>query len=71
MSTIDVLVDESGSEINDDNEKADLLNKWFASTFTDDPDIITSLPLPENKDTHLLFDIDSLPLMICEKNDKK
>ena len=66
-STIDVLVDECGSKIHDDSEKADLLNRFFASTLTDEPDIVTSLPLPETQNTHLLLDIDISPLMIREK----
>ena len=68
-STIDVLVDECGSKIHDDSEKTDLLNRFFASTFTDEPDIVTSLPLPETQNTHLLLDIDIhvSPLMIREK----
>ena len=49
LSTINVLVDECGSKIHDDSEKADLLNRFFASTFTDEPDIVTSLPLPETQ----------------------
>ena len=49
LSTITVLVDECGSKIHDDSEKADLLNRFFASTFTDEPDIVTSLPLPETQ----------------------
>ena len=66
-SSIDVFVDECGSKIHDDSEKADLLSKFLASTFTDDPDIVTSLPLPETQNTHLLLDIDISPLMVRDK----
>ena len=66
-STIDVLVDESGSKVHGDNGKADLLNTFFASTLMDEHDIITSLPLVKTQNTHLLLDIDNSPLMVCEK----
>ena len=62
-----VLVDECSSKIHDDSEKADLLNIRFASTFTDEPDIVTSLPLPETQNTHLLLDNDISLLMVLEK----
>ena len=47
--------------------KADLLNKFLASIFTDEPDIVSSLPIPETQYTQLLLEIDKSPLMVSEK----
>ena len=65
-STVDTL-EEEGAKYTDDTQKATILNKYFASVLTKEPEIVLPLPRCDQDVNHILTDLEVTPDMVRRK----
>ena len=64
-STVDMLVD-GANKVTEDSDKAELLNSYFTSVLTHEPEI--TITLPQNPNPHsILLDFEIMPITVRDK----